>query len=202
MNTRITSQIQHAMQYPSGHLDRFASFGPSFEMGAGDVGSVSSMPTAAAAAAEATEPTAGTTAQLTAVDGIRAFITAGKAIFTLQGQTARYTFKVSKREASDQYTQDAWFISLLTGPDNLADYTYMGMLDAGTGAVRLTKASKYREDSQPFKAISWAFGRIWAGRSIEPATFYHVGRCGRCGRALTVPSSIESGFGPECLGKL
>jgi hypothetical protein len=27
---------------------------------------------------------------------------------------------------------------------------------------------------------------------------WHEGRCGRCGRKLTVPESIESGFGPEC----
>jgi len=27
-------------------------------------------------------------------------------------------------------------------------------------------------------------------------------RCGRCGRVLTVPESVESGFGPECIGRL
>jgi predicted metal-dependent hydrolase len=27
---------------------------------------------------------------------------------------------------------------------------------------------------------------------------HHEGKCGRCGRLLTVPSSIESGIGPEC----
>ena len=26
------------------------------------------------------------------------------------------------------------------------------------------------------------------------------GKCGRCGRKLTVPSSIESGLGPHCKG--
>jgi hypothetical protein len=29
--------------------------------------------------------------------------------------------------------------------------------------------------------------------------FRHEGRCGRCGRTLTVPESIDSGFGPECI---
>jgi hypothetical protein len=28
---------------------------------------------------------------------------------------------------------------------------------------------------------------------------WHEGRCGRCNRKLTVPASIESGFGPECI---
>jgi hypothetical protein len=27
---------------------------------------------------------------------------------------------------------------------------------------------------------------------------WHEGRCGKCGRALTVPESIESGLGPVC----
>jgi hypothetical protein len=27
---------------------------------------------------------------------------------------------------------------------------------------------------------------------------WHEGKCGKCGRALTVPSSILTGIGPEC----
>jgi hypothetical protein len=29
----------------------------------------------------------------------------------------------------------------------------------------------------------------------------HSGRCGRCGRTLTTPDSIERGLGPECAHK-
>jgi hypothetical protein len=28
---------------------------------------------------------------------------------------------------------------------------------------------------------------------------WHEGSCARCGKKLTVPESIESGFGPECV---
>jgi hypothetical protein len=28
---------------------------------------------------------------------------------------------------------------------------------------------------------------------------WHEGRCGRCGRKLTVPESIHNGYGPECI---
>ena len=31
---------------------------------------------------------------------------------------------------------------------------------------------------------------------------WHEGKCGKCGRPLTVPSSIENGLGPSCLKKL
>jgi hypothetical protein len=30
---------------------------------------------------------------------------------------------------------------------------------------------------------------------------WHEGRCGACGRRLTVPESIERGLGPECYGR-
>lgn len=40
-----------------------------------------------------------------------------------------------------------------------------------------------------------------AGGVIPPSLeVWHEGRCGRCGRALTVPESIASGIGPVCEG--
>lgn len=130
------------------------------------------------------------------------FIIAGKAIFTLVGANSRYTFKVQRKDASDRYPE-SWFVSLLTGPENSSDYTYLGMLDSASGQVRLTKQSKYRDDSSPVRAIRWALRHIWAGKALPaPGQILHAGRCGRCGRLLTVPESIASGFGPECAGRL
>lgn len=132
----------------------------------------------------------------------RAFILAGKAIFTLVGKEARYTFKVQRKDASAEYPE-TWFVHLLTGPENTSDYTYLGMLDSQAGAVRLTRKSAYKDDSAPVLAIRWALARIWADKPLPaPAQILHAGRCGRCGRLLTVPSSIASGFGPECIGKI
>jgi len=133
------------------------------------------------------------------------FLLAGKAIFTLVGRDSRYTYKIAKVEPviGSRYTMPAYFVSLLTGPDNTSEYTYLGVLDAGTGQVRLTAKSHYRDDSVPVKAIRWAFGYIWSSKDLPaPARVLHAGRCGRCGRLLTVPSSIETGFGPECAGKI
>ena len=134
----------------------------------------------------------------------KAFILAGKAIFTIIGLSNRYTFKVQRREADgNRYQQDAYFVSLLTGPENTSDYTYLGMLEPISGHVRLTRKSSYRDDSTPVKAIRWAVERIWRNQPIPaPAAIMHAGRCRRCGRLLTVPASIVSGFGPECAGRL
>lgn len=124
----------------------------------------------------------------------RAFITAGRAVFTLQGREARYTFKVTRSPVSR-----ALFVSILTGPDNTADYTYIGLLDERTGRVILTAKSRYTHESTPVKALRWALPIVWRGDTLPaPARLRHVGRCGRCGRALTVPKSIDAGIGPEC----
>lgn len=128
----------------------------------------------------------------------RAFILAGKATFTLEGRESRYTFRVNKSDDGAVH-----FISMLTGPDNTADYTYLGLLMADTGAVYLTRASHYTPKSTPVKALRWALAIIWKGNDLPaPARLMHIGRCGRCGRALTVPSSIDAGIGPECATKL
>jgi DNA-directed RNA polymerase subunit RPC12/RpoP len=35
----------------------------------------------------------------------------------------------------------------------------------------------------------------------EQIKVYHEAKCARCGHRLTVPESIETGFGPNCLEK-
>lgn len=141
----------------------------------------------------------------------RDFITAGRAIFTISNETSgeRYTFKVTRKDPDatsqgGQYRQaTVWFVALLTGPDNEADYNYMGLLVPTTGQVRLTRASRYLPETKPVKVFNFFIPRIFAGRGL-PAGYAvrHEGKCGRCGRTLTVPESIDSGFGPECAGKI
>jgi hypothetical protein len=138
-------------------------------------------------------------------ESARAFILGGKAIFTLVSVAtgARYTYRVSQGDAREGDTRPApFFVSLLTGPDNTSEYTYVGMLDQRTGTIRLTRASRLQASSKPVQAFDWTMGRIFAGKAIAGVEVYHCGRCGRCGRLLTVPSSIASGFGPECSAKM
>ena len=62
------------------------------------------------------------------------------------------------------------------------------------------KVSKIGEDADSAKAWRWFDANLQAGRVPEQLEVWHEGRCGRCGRALTVPESIERGIGPECVG--
>jgi len=51
---------------------------------------------------------------------------AGHATITLSSQRtgARYTFRVTRAKRDDK-PQDLWFVGLLSGPDNTADYAYV-----------------------------------------------------------------------------
>lgn len=133
------------------------------------------------------------------------FVLAGDATFTVElpagaGPT-HHTYRVQKVEASDRWPE-AYFVKLLTGPDNRADYTYLGKLDPHTSEVRPTGRSTFRPDSFPVRLLSRVLARVWgddhAAYEQHGYATHHEGRCGRCGRALTVPESIESGIGPEC----
>jgi len=133
------------------------------------------------------------------------FILAGAAIFTMVGKDTRFTYRVSRKdpEPGSRYTQPTYFVGLLTGSNNEADYSYLGILDPLTGYVRLTRNSRMTVDAPAVKAIQWALPRIWARAAMPPAfAIMHVGKCGRCGRTLTVPESIASGIGPDCAGKM
>lgn len=124
---------------------------------------------------------------------IRAFVLAGNARFTVKNpQTGnRFTYRVRKHPRSD-----VWFVSVLTGANNESDYRYAGIIDE-RGQFRITAKSINGMSTQAF---AWLWWRTQADLKIAPVEVWHEGRCGRCGRALTVPESIASGIGPVCEG--
>jgi hypothetical protein len=140
------------------------------------------------------------------------WVVAGKAIFTVfNGKGDHYTYQVKRKNNDDSGRLPVWFVSLLTGPDNGSDYTYLGCLSSVTGTFRTTRASRMTSESIPVQVFSWAMRIIWSG--INTTNFpagYGIkgeGRCGRCGRRLTHPNGIaydgyRRGFGPECYSKL
>lgn len=131
------------------------------------------------------------------------FITAGNAIFTVQSKTGQYyTYRITKKEANGNY-KEAHFASVLTGPDNTSDYTYLGLLNTEAGKVTLTKSSKYDQEATLYKVLNWALHHIWADKPLpEGYQIRHEGRCGRCGHPLTTPTSLDTGLGPECIKKV
>ena len=124
----------------------------------------------------------------------RAFIMGGKATVTLVSAKsgARFTYRITAKDEGRIH-----FVSLLNGPDNENAYAYFGYIRGGIffhGGVK----AKVAADAPSAAGFKWAFGQL-ARNVLPPALeIWHEGRCGRCGRKLTVPSSIASGFGPEC----
>lgn len=128
------------------------------------------------------------------------FLYAGDAIFTIQSGKSgtHFTYNVEKSKPSPQYPKPIWFVGVLTGPDNMHDYTYMGTLKEN-GDV-------YTKDRQPppsMVAFIWFLRQLHSGPTLPSIVkFNHMGRCGRCKRQLTTPESVESGIGPECAKKM
>lgn len=138
--------------------------------------------------------------QLTTADTAKAYMLAGNATVTIRSipTQMRYTFKIRQAKPTERnnWRTDQYFVNLLIGQDNESDYAYMGMIRKGI--FQLTTASKYNETTTPVKAFRWVFDRLQNGIMPDKLEIWHEGTCGRCGRKLTVPESVERGIGPEC----
>lgn len=127
---------------------------------------------------------------------IDSFVKAGKAVFTIVNEKTgnRFTYRVKQHKRK----KSLYFVSTLTGSDNVSDYTYIGAIFGSE--FRLTKGSRVKDTAPSFVAFSWFIKNI--DRLPNALKVFHENRCGRCGRALTVPESIQNGFGPECIKRI
>lgn len=127
-------------------------------------------------------------AQLPANAAMR-FALAGRAVFTVVSKRTgtRYTYKITARK------RGGFGVGVLAGSENESDASY---LDSGyiTPAGRFNPAN----DAPSTKAFGFCFSRDFAHPELE---IHHAGRCGKCGRLLTDPTSIEIGLGPKCRGE-
>lgn len=127
---------------------------------------------------------------------VRAFILGGRALFTVENQTTgkRFTFKVRQRRNEDG-SLTPHFVSVLVGPENTRDYAFLGCIFGGE-VFRHGRKSRLSPDDQRVKAFAWIFQN--SKNLPQNIVVYHHGRCAKCGKLLTVPSSIMTGFGPVC----
>ena len=124
------------------------------------------------------------------------FILAGNALFTVQNTDTgnRFTFKVRKPDDTKPH-----FVSVLTGSDNESSYSFLGTV-FDPHHYRHGRRSRISEDAPSARAFDWLFRQLSSGRPLPPQVrVCHCGKCGRCGKTLTVPESVDSGFGPECI---
>ena len=101
----------------------------------------------------------------------------------------RFTFKLKQKKDSNLF-----FVSVLTSPDV---YTYIGTVI--NGQFKHGRKSKINKDAQSVRVFEYVFKNLLSASLPEFIEVWHEGRCGKCGRTLTVPSSIATGLGPECV---
>lgn len=136
------------------------------------------------------------TAPLTNPDQVKRFVLAGNARITIRSTKTgtRFTYRIRKSDDGK-----VWFVSLLNGADNDTSYVFFGLIRDNRTFVHSRKSS-ITQDAPSAKAFHWFYHQVLdQGRMPEGLEVWHEGRCGRCARPLTVPESIESGFGPECI---
>jgi hypothetical protein len=129
----------------------------------------------------------------------RAFLLGGAAIATIVSRKTgiRFTYKINLSDDGGSH-----FVNVLFGPDNTRNYKYLGRI---ANAARLWLGRKHPKagDISPAapcaRAFHWLWEQLTRGTLPDTVEVYHEGMCGRCGRRLTVPESIASGFGPECI---
>ena len=142
--------------------------------------------------------------QLSTLELIQQFIFGGKSIFTLSNKEkgTHYTYKVVCKK---QPGRVVYFVSVLSGPDNTADYSYIGYCTSDKAVQIWTKkdAVQYTDNAPSVKAFNWLLNRVAycvAENKTFPAFagFYHMGSCCKCNRPLTDPLSVTLGIGPVC----
>lgn len=145
--------------------------------------------------------------------------------------SARYTLRFRRPDPEPGKKQPIW-VSVLGGPEGgylyLPDpnpamgerftgheqvtpdrraWSFMGTIWPEEGRpwkYNHSAKSKLPETDPAVKATAWIARMLpfSVDHLMKEADWWHEGRCGRCGRRLTVPESIESGFGPECARRI
>ena len=125
--------------------------------------------------------------------GIARYAFAGKAILTVRANDQRFTYRVTESEDGELY-----FVSVLR---NDGRYDYIGIVVKAKRTFRWTRGSRIAFDAPSVVMFRQLFTRFLI-RNYDGLEVWHEGTCGRCGRKLTVPDSIENGLGPVCAGRV
>jgi len=123
------------------------------------------------------------------------FITAGNATVTFLNTKTnnRFTYKI-KRSKTSKEDNSIFFVKVLTNPDL---YQFVGSIFKNK--FKHSQKSKISAEAQSVVVFQYVFGKLMEGQLDSCVEIWHEGHCGRCGRQLTVPESIENGIGPECM---
>ena len=128
------------------------------------------------------------------------FITAGNCTFSLKslltGKHITYTCKLEEKFGVPEL-----IVRYLSGSDNERSYSFLCKIVKREGILKIIKGKNVSEDQTSYKSFKFVFRNLMLSIRMNNLEIWHSGTCCRCGKKLTVPSSIESGYGPECFDK-
>jgi hypothetical protein len=127
------------------------------------------------------------------------FMLSGRAYLTFESQKTgtHFTYRVAANKKKGG-TAPTHFVGVLTRPDT---YTYLGCIFEGRRWAHGHK-SPIGHDAPSAKAFAWCWRKLMVERCMpEVLEVFHEGRCGKCGRRLTDPTSVSIGLGPTCRGE-
>jgi hypothetical protein len=148
----------------------------------------------------------------------RDFMLAGRCVVTLEdvatGDRSTYLVEriIDEKELDDgtveKTPRDEYFVNLLIGSDNTRNFKYLGFVDkkySADFAFRTTKGTQKNKSASADNINRFGDTLKWLIEGTDAAhkvRVWHRGLCGKCGKDLTVPSSIATGFGPVCAKQL
>lgn len=140
-----------------------------------------------------------TTHILNNLDDVLSFMFAGKATFTLRNSKSgnRFTYKVSAPRKQSNPSRPIYFVSVMTGTDNEKSYSFVGTL-FGKFTYQHSRKSSLLQTAPSVNVFERFLAIVENHHLPNNVEIWHEGTCCHCGRKLTVPESLISGWGPEC----
>ena len=126
---------------------------------------------------------------------------AGRARLTITNPVTGQWVKIRMRQRKDKRTGKpgaCFFVSLALLQDGDQGHRYVGAYFADSGRFSPGRDASPRE----VQIAEFLLSAIRNPARLQRAEIEHAGQCLRCGRTLTVPESIRSGYGPECFSQL
>lgn len=120
------------------------------------------------------------------------YLKAGNATVTLTDTRdgCWFTYRILKNRTKGK----GWSIYLMVQPEK---FVYIGAIKAGM--FQHNGGSRVVEESRSFGLFDSLILGLTKKWSIpHHLEVRHAGQCGRCGKTLTTPKSIETGLGPVC----
>ena len=116
---------------------------------------------------------------------------------TATGNRATFRFRKPALKEGQDEAHAPVFVDVMSGPDNESHFSFVGTLHGNVLDVsRFAKAAPAKV-AQAKVMLDWTLAAAAKG-DLRTVRVQHSGCCGRCGRKLTVPESIDIGLGPEC----